>query len=305
MPEISLGPITVTPCQPHIGAEVGGVDLTKPVPADVLAALKQAILTYQVVVLRDQDITRDQHLDFARSLSRNPDAPFGYLPHHTYPIDGYPEILRVFGDGVTKSAVDIWHTDDSVMEVPADLSILRARIVPSIGGDTVFSSCVAIYQALPDDLKAKLRDLKAWHGSTFTRSANTQAQKGGLLGDKPRERRPDIQQPVVRIHPETGKPVMYYHELAGPFVGLSDEDSQALRRTLTDMVKRPDYQMRVKWRPNTITIWDNRSVQHYACGDYNEPRDMERVTVAGLERCFSFADLEDDAAMKAKFLQPA
>lgn len=304
MPEISMGPITVTRCQPHIGAEIGGVDLTKPLPADVLAALKQAILKYQVVVLRDQDITRDQHLDLARSLSRNPEKPFGYLSQHSNPVEGYPEILRVVADGKIKTAVDIWHTDDSVMEVPCDLSILRARIVPSIGGDTVFSSCVAIYRDLPDELKAKIRDLKAWHGSGYARNAASSASKGGLLGNKPIER-PNVQQPVVRIHPETGLPVMYYHELAGPFIGLSDEESLELRRTLTDMVKRNDYQMRVKWRPNTITIWDNRSVQHYACGDYNEPRDMERVTVAGLEKCFSFADLEADADLKAKVPQVA
>lgn len=296
------GPITITRCQPYIGAEIGGVDLTKPVPAEVADALRAAILKYQVIVLRDQNITRAQHLEFGRMFARNKAKPFGYLANHAFPVEGFPEILRVCGDGKTKTAIDVWHTDDSLMAIPADLSILRSRTVPSIGGDTIFSSCVAAYEGLPEDVKKKIRYLKAWHGGGYSHKNNAHSQKG-LFDDgrKSKEEKPEVAQPVVRIHPETGKPVLYFHEIAGAIIGLKPEEDEKLRTYLFDRIKKPDYQMRVRWTPNAIAVWDNRSVQHYAVADYSEPREMERITVAGLEPCIGFADLEQNPALRAKF----
>ena len=294
----SESPITITPCQPTIGAEIGGVDLTRPVPPEVADALRAAILKYQVIVLRDQDITREQHLDFARIFARNKAKPFGYLANHVHPIEGFPEILRVFADGKSKSAIDVWHSDDSAQLIPADLSILRSKIVPSLGGDTVFSSCVAAYAGLPDEVKQRIRYFRAWHGSGYHLKSNAHSQKALFDEAKKAKQKakPDIAQPVVRIHPETGKPVLYVSEgISGSIVGLEPEEDSRLRAFLYDQIKKPDYQMRVRWTPNAIAVWDNRSTQHYAIGDYNEPREMERVTVAGLEPCIGFSDIEQRA----------
>jgi taurine dioxygenase len=301
MPETAGGPIRITPCQPCLGAEISGVDLTRPIPPEAADALRAAILKYQVIVLRNQDITRQQHLEFGRLFARNQAKPFGYLANHASPVEGFPEILRVLGDGKTKTGVDVWHTDDSRMVVPADLSILRSRVVPSLGGDTVFSSCVAAYAGLPDEVKQQIRYLKAWHGSGYSRSRNAHSHRA-LFNEANRssDQRPDVAQPLVRIHPETGKPVLYFHEIAGAIIGLTPEEDERLRTFLIDQIKKPEYQMRVRWTANAITVWDNRAVLHYAVADYSEPREMERITVAGIEPCVGFAELEADPELRAR-----
>ena len=109
MTDTAAAPIRITPCQPCLGAEISGVDLTRPIPPEVADALRAAILKSHVTVLRNQDIRRQQHLDFGRLFARNKAQPFGYLANHASPVEGFPEILRVLGDGKTKTAVDIWH----------------------------------------------------------------------------------------------------------------------------------------------------------------------------------------------------
>jgi alpha-ketoglutarate-dependent taurine dioxygenase len=293
---MTASPITVTRCQPNIGAEIGGVDFTRPIPPEIAAAIRAALLEYQVIVFRDQDVTREQHYTLARVFARNKKDPFR-IPFQAHPIEGYPEILGVFADGVTKTAVDIWHTDHSYLEVPAEVSILRGKVVPSLGGDTIFSSCVAAYAGLPEEVKRRIRSLKAWHILGYSRIKAISAQN--LFDDDKQgkdEIEPPVAQPVVRIHPETRKPALFVNEgHTGEIVGLEPEEGQKLRTFLFDQVKKPDYQMRVRWQPHTIVCWDNRSVQHYAVGDYNEPRRMERLTVNGIEPCIGFADFEQRA----------
>ena len=188
------------------------------------------------------------------------------------------------------------------MVIPADLSILRSRVVPSLGGDTVFSSCVAAYAGLPDAVKQQIRYLKAWHGSGYSRTSNAHSRQGLFnAANQAPDPRPDVAQSLVRIHPETGKPVPYFHEIAGAIIGLTPAEDERLRTLLFDQIKKPEYQMRVRWTANAITVWDNRAVLQYAVADYSEPREMERITVAGIEPCIGFADLEGDPALRARF----
>jgi taurine dioxygenase len=285
--------IVITPCQPLIGAEIGGVDLTRPIAADVADALRAALLKYQVIVLRDQDVTRDQHLEFARVFVRDHEHPFNCQENQARPVPGYPEILNVFADGVTKTAIDIWHSDESFREFPSAISILRSRVTPALGGDTVFSSAVAAYDRLPDDVKQKIRYLKALHGPEYA----NKRKDVGLADPAKRSQQaldnPPRAQPVVRIHPETGLPALFVNRgYGGPIVGMENEKGEALLTYLYEQFTKPDYQMRLRWTPNTIVAWDNRSVQHYAVYDYHEPRIMERVTVAGDAAAIGFADLE-------------
>lgn len=280
-------PITITPCQPFIGAEIGSVDLTKSISPETAEALRWALLKYQVIVLRDQDITREQHVELAQVFVKGPERPFLIQKVQAHPIPEHPEIFNVIADGVKKTAADVWHTDESFHECPPTVSILHGKIVPRLGGDTCFSSGVAAYERLPDDVKERIRDLRARHGVQWQdlSLADPKKVEAYLAENKP------FAQPVVRVHPETKKRMLFVNDnYTGPIIGLSDEESRALRRYLVDQFKKPDYQMRVRWEPHTIVIWDNRSVQHYAVYDYNEPRAMERILVRGIEPSIGIAD---------------
>lgn len=290
--------MTVTRVQPFIGAEIGGVDLTRPLESGTVDALRQALLDHQVIVLRDQDISREQHRDFAAIFSRKTEDVFTYQVNQAHPVPGFPEILSVFADGIKKTAADVWHTDESFRPIPPGVSVLRSRVLPSIGGDTVFSSAVQAYAGLPDDIKEKIRGLKALHGPVY---AYMRRGSGSSFADpdkvkKQHEDNPPYAHPVVRVHPETGRPVLYINEgYTGPILGLDEDEANELSRYLFDQFKKPDYQMRVKWTPNTIVVWDNRSVQHYAVFDYDEPRQLERITVAGEAIPIGLDDVEAQA----------
>lgn len=289
--------ISFSKCQPFIGAEVTGVDLTKPISAETASAIRDGLVEHQVLVFRDQDISREQHAEFARIWVADPQTPFHETVAQANPIPGHPEIFNLMADGVNKMAADVWHTDESYRVNPPTASILRARVVPSLGGDTIFSSGIAAYERLPAEVKSKIRYLKALHGLEFQEFR---------IGDRDKlneaiRRNPPVPQPVVRIHPVSKRPVLFVnYNYTGPILGLSSEESDELRTYLFDQFKKPDYQMRVRWQPHTIVVWDNRSVQHYAVYDYNEPRHMERILVAGIEPAIGFADLDRTEQLATK-----
>jgi alpha-ketoglutarate-dependent sulfate ester dioxygenase len=281
--------ITFTRCQPLIGAEVGNVDLTQPISVVLADEIRAGLARYQVLVFREQDITREQHRALADLWVANRERPFLIQKVQANPIADYPEIFNVIANGSVKTAADVWHTDESFHRAPPTASILRARVVPRLGGDTVFSSAVAAYDRLPDDIKQKIRSLRALHGPQWQNMAGADPAKvSAYLAANPAQA-----QPVVRIHPVNARPCLYVNDnYTGPIVGMEDEASRALRDYLVDQFKKPDYQMRVKWQPNTIVVWDNCQVQHYAVYDYNEPRAMERILVAGAEVSLGFQDAE-------------
>lgn len=289
-----MNDIAFVPCQPLIGAEVEGVDLTAPLSAKLSEAIREALLQYQVLVFRGQAITREQHAALASIFVEDEDQPFSHPQGQAHPIAGHPEILHIFTEGPQKIAADSWHSDESFRPIPPTVSILRSVIVPKLGGDTCFSSGVAAYDRLPDDVKERIRDLKALHGPQYHDYTGTLADPAKLK--KLLEANPPFAQPVVRIHPETLKPVLFVSETyTGPILGLDETESAELRYFLCDQFRKPDYQMRVTWEPDTIVIWDNRSVQHYAVYDYREPREMERICVRGSGPAIGPADLADGA----------
>jgi taurine dioxygenase len=289
--------LTFTRCQPLIGAEVGNVDLTQPITAELADEIRAGLAQYQVLVFRDQDISREQHRALARLWVRNQEHPFLIQKAQANPIDEYPEIYNVAADGVVKSAADVWHTDESFHPTPPTASVLRARVVPSLGGDTVFSSAVAAYDRLPDDIKQKIRYAKALHGPQWQNMAGADPAKVAAHVNA----NPPHAQPVVRLHPVNGRPCLFVNSnYTGPIVGIESTAGDALRDYLVDQFKKPDYQMRVKWRPNTIVVWDNCQVQHYAVYDYNEPRVMERILPRGADPTLGFADIEKQPAMASR-----
>jgi taurine dioxygenase len=258
---------------PTIGAEVGGVDLRDALDDEVIAALRAGLLEHKVLFFREQAITSEQHLAFARR--------FGALEvHPVTPQDQpNPEILVIQHDEKRRGTENTWHSDVTWRREPSLGSILRARVVPDVGGDTLFSDMHAAYEGLPDKVKHRIDGLHAIHDFTrvFGRNASPE------LRERMQRKHPSVEHPVVRTHPETGKPGIYVNAAFTVCIkDMGDEESTKLLRLLYQQANVPEYQCRLRWRVDTLAFWDNRSTQHYAVSDYwPSVRVMERVTVAG------------------------
>ncbi len=264
--------ITLRPLSPTIGAEIGGVDLGD-LDAETFAEIERAHLDYKVIFFRDQDLTTEQHLAFARRFGELEEHPF--LPAK----EGYEKIIRFAKDEEVKGVENAWHSDVTWREKPSLGSVLRAHEVPSVGGDTLFSDMVAAYQGLDDELKAKLEGLRAVHDFTHTFGLALDPE---ALAEKQKEF-PAVEHPVVRTHPVTGEKAIYVNAVfTSHIVGMEREEGDRLLRRLYREAAVPEYQCRFCWQKNSIAFWDNRSVQHYAASDYwPQHRVMERVTVIG------------------------
>lgn len=277
----SLG-VAILPSTPTIGAEISGLDLDRPLSPAEGELLRAAWLRFKVVFFRDQDISHESHVRLGRF--------FGELEGHPVipSVEGYPEILRIEGvEGVQLTAETVapfqaynkWHTDVTFRERPSIASILRARHLPPLGGDTMWADAAAAYAGLPRGVKDRLDGLEAEHDIVRSFGGRvTEEKKAQLARDFP-----PVRHPVVRTHPETGEKILYVnYTFTTKILGLPEEESDALLRLLFDRIKVPEYQVRFRWTPNAIGIWDNRSTQHYAVGDYwPEYRALERVTVSG------------------------
>jgi alpha-ketoglutarate-dependent taurine dioxygenase len=265
--------LSVRRLQPALGAEIGGVDLRRPLTRELRDAIYSALVRHRVIFFRDQNINREQHIAFARA--------FGELEvHEHYPHpEGFPSIVEFKVLGKSKYAPDIWHIDNGCLPNPPCISVLRSHVLPPIGGDTVFANAVIAYEGLDERTKADIERLKAVQMVDHSRKAKE--VDPNVLAMR-RAWAPPVVYPVVRIHPDTGERVLFVNDCyTDHIVGFDRRRSDALLAHLTDQVKRPEYQLRFQWSPHTLAMWDNRSVQHYAVTDYDEPRHLERVTVIG------------------------
>lgn len=263
----------VSPLTPRIGAVIEGIDLREELPDEAIAEIRSALLTYKVIFFRDQDITEDRHIAFARrfgDLEVHPMSEGTDQPH--------PEIfhLKTRPDGSTSGA-DMWHSDVTWRAEPSMGSVLRGRIIPDVGGDTMFADMVAAYEGLSPAMKEWVCTLTAVHdGVGF-------ASYLGISADEWYERFPLQEHPVVRTHPETGERALYVNtSFTRSIKGLSKKESDWLLDHLYSFASVPEYQVRFRWQKNSIAFWDNRSCQHYAVADYAPAmRAMERVTIIG------------------------
>ncbi|MBI1340144.1 taurine dioxygenase [bacterium] len=272
--------VTVRPLSPVIGAEIIGVDLSKPMSNEVFDAVHRAFLKHHVIFFRDQILTPDDQIALGRR--------FGSLNIHPYVrgMSSHPEILEIikepsdrinFGGG--------WHSDMSFLETPVLGSMLYAVEVPDVGGDTLFANQHAAYDSLSDGLKSALGGLKAIHSA---------AEEYGLKGPSAQKRAsmesevvgddvPEYEHPVVRTHPETGRKGLYVNPaFTLRFAGWSRAESRPLLNHLFEVSKREAFTCRFRWSPGALAFWDNRCVWHYALNDYHgERRHMRRVTING------------------------
>lgn len=275
MPQRSTS-ISVHPLNPVVGAELRGVDLRERLTDDEVAAVKAALDAHGVVFFRDQDITPEQHLAFGRR--------FGELHVHPSvrgkPRDEWSELLAVHADASTARVVgDKWHTDVSCDEKPPLASILHLKVVPESGGDTLFSSMHAAYEALSEPMQQLLGRLTATHDGTPNYADRARRNRE----QNPHRVDPVAVHPVIATHPSSGKKTIYVNSVFTTRINeLSETESDAVLRLLFAHVTRADFQCRFHWRPNSIAFWDNRAVQHYAVWDYYpHVRSGQRVTIRG------------------------
>lgn len=270
--------IEVEPLSPVIGATVHGVDLSKRISDSLFEDIHAAWMKHLVLFFRDQHISPDQHLAFARrfgNLHIHPAAPF---------VNGNPELMLIHTDETSvRNNGSGWHSDVSADEEPPLGSILHLHTVPPTGGDTLFANMYAAFEALSAPIQQLLGNLNAEHVSDYT----------GQYGDhKPQRSFPSAVHPVVRTHPVTKRQALFVNAgFTRRILGIRRSESDALLRMLFEHISQPRFQCRFHWQAQSIAMWDNRCVQHLAIWDYfPQVRSGIRVTVAGDKPIFEAAD---------------
>ncbi len=272
--------IEVEPAGAPLGAEVRGVDLSGPPPDSVIGEIREALLVHQVLFFRDQELTIEQHLALGRCFGELDVHP--YHPH----LEGRPEILVLETDqGKPQIAAgDAWHADLTALERPPLGSILYAQEIPPIGGDTLFASMYAAYDALSERMKALLEGMTAVHDMLPLFAPMLLARPDGAERVAAVQRdHPPVEHPIVRTHPETGRRGLFVNGLFTTHVPeLTRPESDALLGFLYDHCRIPEFQCRFRWERGSVAFWDNRCTQHYPIADYwPAQRRMHRVTLAG------------------------
>jgi taurine dioxygenase len=275
--------VEVRQVAPRIGAVIDGVDLADDLSVDVVASIRNALLAHRVVFFRDQHLDGDGQVRFARRL-----GPVT-LAHPTLPSSSeHPALYDL--DSLTGSAANHWHTDVTFVQQPPTFSILRAMVIPEIGGDTIWANTVAAYQDLKPSIRAMADELRAIHtnGQDYGR-VDLAASKGLLSPEQLEHIRSFVstvfesEHPVVRIHAETEERALLTGGFAQRLAGHNSAESVDILRTLQAYITRPENTVRWQWREGDVAIWDNRSTQHYAIYDYGKRhRQVARVTTAGV-----------------------
>ncbi len=273
-------PFEAHPVSATIGAEITGIDLSQPVDAATLAALKGALDRYKVIFFRDQDITPEQQVAFGRLWGELTVHPF--VPH----LDHLPEVLVLDNDADNPVfATDVWHSDETFRVEPPFGSILRCVAIPPAGGDTLWCDMVAAHAALSDKMQRFLSGLEAVHDFKPFRhkfDGLPTRERHARLADM-EEELPNPTHPVVRTHPSTGEKALFVNrQFTLRIKDMRADESDALLEFLYGQTLIPEYQVRFRWAPHSIAFWDNAPTQHYASNDYYpQKRTMYRVTVKG------------------------
>lgn len=268
--------MAIRPVTPVVGAEVSGVDLRSALSPAEVDGIQAALLQHGVLFFRDQDVTPEQQLAFARQMGEISVAPI----QPKYGSD--PEMIVLDQVSPVGEGADEWHSDNTFMAEPPLGSILKAVQLPSCGGDTCFASMYAAYDALSEPMRRLVDDLSAVHDITKPMQRAIAAGHTTVDLAEIQARMPPVVHPVARTHPITGKKALFVNgNSTTEIVGVTARESELLLRFLTDHVRDPAFQCRFAWDTDSIAFWDNRSVQHYAVPDYNERRVMHRVTLQG------------------------
>lgn len=268
--------IQVTRLEANLGAEVSGLDLTQTLTRELADLLRGLLWEHQVLFFRDTGLNNAQQAAVARLFGEIDVDSIAKRRGHTAdeitPMNTGPWAKAYYGTR--------WHADATYLERPYSVSVLRGVISPELGGDTVFSSGISAYASLSDAVKARIDGLTAIHrpDSKARHLIEDPAELEAYLAQYP-----GTEHPVVIRHPVNGRKVLYVNEnFTDEIVGLPAEEGQRLLDDLTRQFYRPENTVRFKWRPGSLAIWDNRSVQHYGVADYGDaPRQLVRVVAKG------------------------
>jgi taurine dioxygenase len=275
--------ITVTPRSEVMGATIGEVNLSQPVAESDLRDIRAAMLEHLLVVFPDQELDADSLLAFSRRL--------GALEVHVlseFHLGGHPEVYllsNVGPDGKTTGSHPdlgtlVWHSDLSFKAVPAAFTLLYGREVPSQGADTLYANMYRAWETLPDNLKARIAGLEAEHDLDFSR------RRAGVdkpMSEEQRAAAPPVTHPLVRVHPETGRPSLYVGHHCSRIVGIPEDESNALLGELMAHAAQEGNVHAHRWRQRDLVVWDNRCTLHRATGfdTAAERRVMYRTVVTG------------------------
>jgi taurine dioxygenase len=280
------GSIKVEPLTCTIGAELSGVNLGDASrDEDLFEEIRALLLKYKVLFLRDQDITRAEHVAFAER--------FGALEDH--PVAGSdpenPGLVRIYKDldSPAEHYENALHTDGTWRENPSMGAVLRCIEGPPVGGDTIWVNMAEAYRRLPENIRTAIRGLRARHSIEATFGAVMPQEKRHAL----KAQHPDAEHPVVRVHPETGEEILFVNAFTTHFVNYHTPENirfgqdfapgaGLLLNYLIGQAAIPEYQVRFRWRTNSVAIWDNRCTQHYAVDDFSPAvRKLERAGIIG------------------------
>jgi taurine dioxygenase len=268
----------VHPIAGTLGAEISGVDLSRDLSGDTVAAIRRAWLEHLVIFFRDQDLPPGRFLAFARRFGEPIEYPF------VKGLDEHPEIIPVLKLPEEKiNFGGIWHSDTTYLDVPPMASMLVAREVPPAGGDTEFANMYLAYETLSSGMKRLLDGLVAVNSSAAADVSRTREDrlKDSARADAKKEY--SASHPVVRVHPETGRRALYVNVAhTVRFEGMTEEESAPILRFLYAHQVKPEFTCRFRWRPGSVAFWDNRCAQHNAINDYQGHRRLlHRITLAG------------------------
>ena len=273
-----MAALDVRPIAGALGAEIHGINLASELDSGTVAAIRRAFLDHLVIFFRDQELPPERFLAFARRLGTPVEYPL------VKGIDGYPEIIRVAKlEDETVNFGGIWHSDTTYLEAPPMGTMLVAREVPPIGGDTLFANMYLAYETLSGGMKRLLEGLKGI--STSVKADATRTREDRIKSDPTTQSRHEFvaEHPVVRTNPETGRKALYVNVAhTVRFAGMTEAESAPILGYLFQHQVRPEFTCRFAWRAGSLAFWDNRATQHNPVNDYHGYRRvMHRITLAG------------------------
>jgi alpha-ketoglutarate-dependent 2,4-dichlorophenoxyacetate dioxygenase len=283
-------PIAIRQITPVFAGEVSGVDITRPISKEDVAAIEAGMDKYAVLVFRDQRLTDEQQMAFSRNFGAIENAHGGNItkPENKRLAVGMNDVSNLGKDGKPLSLDSrqrmfnlgnmLWHSDSSFRAVPAKYSLLSARVVNPKGGDTEFADMRAAYDALDEETKREIESLVCEHSLMYSRGS----LGFGEFSEEEKQMFKPVRQRLVRTHPVTGRKSLYLSSHAGAILGMPTPYARILLRDLTEHATQPKFVYAHKWKPFDLVMWDNRQTMHRGRRyDEAQPRDVRRTTVAG------------------------
>jgi alpha-ketoglutarate-dependent sulfate ester dioxygenase len=262
--------LVIEPLAGNIGAEIGGVDIAGQVTESTVGEIRRALLRYKVIFIREQGIDYDSQVRFARQFG---ELAVGH-PIFTAPTER-PELRALDSDDGIRA--NHWHTDLTFLERPPAFAFLYGKVIPPVGGDTMWANAATAYTSLSTEMRELADRLRIVHSNDSDYTEETVDARREYIA-----KLFEADHPAVRVHPETGEPSLLLGGFAKRVVGLGPQPSRDLLRIMQESATRPEHTVRWRWRTGDLAIWDNQATLHYAVRDYGTARRrVERVTVAG------------------------